>query len=71
MDAEVSAQIGAGRYERNGERTTHRNGYRSRPWDTRLGTLELAVIEAEHLRAAIEQVEALGAMDITSIARED
>jgi putative transposase len=43
MDAEVSAQIGAGRYERNSERTTQRNGYRSRAWDTRLGTLELAV----------------------------
>lgn len=43
MDAEVSAQIGAGRYERSGERTTQRNGYRLRPWDTRLGTLELAI----------------------------
>jgi putative transposase len=43
MDAEVSAQIGAGRYERTNERTTQRNGYRSRPWDTRLGTLELAI----------------------------
>src|SRR5947207_7115333 len=43
MEAEVAAQIGAGRYERNGERTTQRNGYRSRPWDTRLGTLELAI----------------------------
>lgn len=43
MDAEVSSQIGAGRYERSGERTTQRNGYRSRPWDTRLGTLELAI----------------------------
>ncbi|MBV9134199.1 MAG: IS256 family transposase [Chloroflexi bacterium] len=43
MDVEVSAQIGAGRYERSGERTTPRNGYRSRPWDTRLGTLELAI----------------------------
>ena len=43
MDAEVSAQIGAGRYERNGERTTQRNGYRSRPWDTRLGTLDLSI----------------------------
>ena len=42
-DVEVSAQIGAGRYERSGERTTQRNGYRSRPWDTRLGTLELAI----------------------------
>jgi putative transposase len=43
MDAEVSAQIGAGRYERSSERTTQRNGYRTRPWDTRLGTLELAI----------------------------
>jgi putative transposase len=43
MDAEVSAQIGAGRYERTSERTGQRNGYRTRPWDTRLGTLELAI----------------------------
>src|SRR5436190_16000905 len=43
MDAEVSAQIGAGRYERSSKRTTQRNGYRTRPWDTRLGTLELAI----------------------------
>ena len=43
MDAEVSAQIGAGRYERSDERTTQRNGYRSRPWDTRVGSLELQI----------------------------
>src|SRR5579871_3590638 len=43
MDAEVSAQIGAGRYERSSDRMTQRNGYRTRPWDTRLGTLELAI----------------------------
>ena len=43
MDAEVSTQIGAGRYERNGERTTQRNGYRPRPWDTRVGSLELQI----------------------------
>src|SRR5919202_6045222 len=43
MEAEVSAQIGAGRYERTDERTTQRNGYRPRPWDTRVGTLELAI----------------------------
>lgn len=43
MEAEVSAQIGAERYERSGERTTQRNGYRRRPWDTRLGTLDLAI----------------------------
>jgi len=43
MEAEVSAQIGAERYEHAEERTTQRNGYRSRPWDTRVGTLELAI----------------------------
>lgn len=43
MDAEVSAQIGAGRYQRSDERTTHCNGSRDRPWDTRVGTLELAI----------------------------
>ncbi len=43
MEAEVSAQIGAERYERSEERTAQRNGYRPRPWDTRLGTLELAI----------------------------
>ena len=43
MEAEVSAQIGAGRYERSGERVTQRNGYRERPWDTRVGTLELQI----------------------------
>jgi hypothetical protein len=43
MEAEVSAQIGADRYERTKERTAQRNGYRTRPWDTRLGTLELQI----------------------------
>lgn len=43
MEAEVSAQIGAGRYERSEDRTTQRNGYRSRLWDTRVGSMELAV----------------------------
>jgi transposase-like protein len=43
MDAEVSAQIGAERYEHTGERVTQRNGYRTRAWDTRVGTLELAI----------------------------
>jgi transposase-like protein len=43
MEAEVSAEIGAERYERTDARTTQRNGYRPRAWDTRMGTLELAV----------------------------
>jgi putative transposase len=43
MDAEVSAQIGAGHGQRVPDRVTHRNGYRLRDWDTRVGTIELAV----------------------------
>jgi transposase-like protein len=43
MEAEVSELIGAGHGERSPERLTHRNGYRSRRWDTRAGELELAI----------------------------
>jgi putative transposase len=43
MEADVSAQIGADRYERTEERSTQRTGTRPRPWDTRLGTLELQI----------------------------
>ena len=43
MEAEVSAQIGAGYGERTPARTTQRNGYRPRRWDTRVGTVELQI----------------------------
>lgn len=43
MEAEVSTQIGVGLYERSGERAAYRNGYRTRVWDTRVGTLELRI----------------------------
>ena len=43
MDAEVSARIGAEYGERSPERVTQRNGYRSRGWDTRVGTMELHI----------------------------
>lgn len=43
MEAEVSAQIGAGRHERSPERTAHRNGYRERVWATRAGEIALAI----------------------------
>jgi Transposase, Mutator family len=43
MEAEVAAQIGAELGERTPERVTHRNGYRPRTWDTRVGELELAI----------------------------
>ena len=43
MDAEVSTRIGAEHGERSPDRLTHRNGYRSRAWDTRVGTMELRI----------------------------
>ena len=43
MTEEVAAIVGAGRYERTEERTTQRNGVRHRPFDTRLGTIDLAI----------------------------
>src|SRR4029453_18289846 len=43
METEVSGQIGAAPYERSTERTAYRNGYRTRRWDTRTGTIELKI----------------------------
>lgn len=43
MEAEVSARIGAGLYERAEGRTAYRNGYRERTWETRVGTIELRI----------------------------
>lgn len=42
-EAEAAAQVGAEPYERTDERATHRNGYRDRRYDTRLGTLRLRI----------------------------
>jgi putative transposase len=43
MEVEVSTQIGAEHGQRVPDRVTHRNGYRARDWDTRAGTIELAI----------------------------
>jgi putative transposase len=43
MDAEVETLCGAGYGEVSPERVNSRNGYRRREWDTRAGTIELAV----------------------------
>jgi putative transposase len=43
MDAEADALCGAEYGERSDARVNSRNGYRSRPWDTRLGTIELPI----------------------------
>jgi transposase-like protein len=43
MSAQASMQCNAGYGERTDERENSRNGYRIRPWDTRVGTIELAI----------------------------
>jgi putative transposase len=43
MEAEVSAEVGAGLGEVSAARTTHRNGYRPRAWETRVGGIELLI----------------------------
>ena len=43
MSADASAHCGAGYGQRSDERVNSRNGYRSRRWDTRAGTIDLQV----------------------------
>lgn len=43
MSAQASMQCDAAYGERTEERTNSRNGYRVRPWDTRVGTIDLAI----------------------------
>jgi transposase-like protein len=43
MSAEADLACGAGYRERSSERVNSRNGYRLRDWDTRVGSVELAI----------------------------
>jgi len=43
MEGEVAEVAGGERYERSAERLAQRNGYRQRQWDTRVGSLQLAI----------------------------
>jgi transposase-like protein len=43
MEAEIAGQVGAGLGEVSAERVTHRNGYRPRSWETRVGEIELQI----------------------------
>ena len=43
MDFEVESLTGAAHGERSADRTNHRNGYRERPWETRAGTIPVAI----------------------------
>jgi putative transposase len=48
MGAEADALCGAGYGQRSAERTNQRNGYRHRQFDTRTGTLDLAIPKLRH-----------------------
>ena len=48
MAAEADGVCGAGYGERSESRTNTRNGYRLREWDTRVGTLDLAIPKLRH-----------------------
>src|SRR6266699_4522317 len=43
MEAEISTEVGAELGEVSPARVTHRNGYRPRPWETRVGEIELLI----------------------------
>lgn len=43
MSAEADAACGAGYGERSDERVNHRNGYRHRDFDARIGTIDVAI----------------------------
>ncbi|RAQ95882.1 transposase [Thermogemmatispora tikiterensis] len=47
MEFEVKQKIGADRYERTEERTTYRNGYRDRTWQTRMGEIPLKILKLQ------------------------
>jgi transposase-like protein len=60
MEHDVDAKLGAGRYERGADRIDVRNGSRQRRFDTRMGTLELAIPrmrETAYLPAFLEHRE--------------
>jgi len=48
MDADAEAACGAGYGEVSPDRVNSRNGYRRREWDTRAGTVELAIPKLRH-----------------------
>ena len=52
MALDADQLCGAGKHERSGERANHRNGYRSRRWETRAGAvdLDLRPVSSSNLR---------------------
>ena len=48
MNADADGMCGAGYGERSADRVNQRNGYRTRPWDTRVGTIALDIPKLRH-----------------------
>jgi putative transposase len=55
MSAEADAMCGAGYGERSEERINRRNGYRERDWDTRAGTVAVALFRDGLIRGLLER----------------
>ena len=60
IEAEATQVIGAARYERSEERTTHRNGSRSRLLSTKAGDVELRQGAKNVKSGDISSVKSLG-----------
>lgn len=43
IEMEAEDQVGAAKYERSPNRKAHRNGYRERMWETRVGEIPLSI----------------------------
>lgn len=52
MSADVDGVCGAAYGQVSTDRINHRNGYRPRDWDTRTGTIELAIPKPSCAKAA-------------------
>ena len=66
METEVSTQIGAAPYERSSERVAYRNGYRTRRWDTRVGSIELKMstrVDGPHTALTEQRLDPILAFD--------
>lgn len=69
MEREVTERLGARPNERTPERVGQRNGHRQRPFDSRVGTLELGIQEAYikgiSTRKVDDLVQAMGTAGIS------
>ncbi len=72
MEAEVASQCGAARHERNEARTDQRNGYRTRRWETRLGSMERQIPRLRHASALPSLLEPRRATEqaLTAVVQE-